>query len=117
MATIVTMPRLSDTMEEGTVATWFKKVGDTVKEGEILAEIEEDQRKTFNDHFDFFKEMGLDYLNRKNNSSGLCLVYETLIYFLTHEEYDKCAFLRKILDEYRDYRLLNSTNYFPLIKK
>ena len=37
------MTRLSDTMEEGTVATWFKKVGDTVKEGEILAEIETDK--------------------------------------------------------------------------
>ena len=37
------MPRLSDTMEEGTVATWFKKVGDTVKEGDILAEIETDK--------------------------------------------------------------------------
>lgn len=40
---IVTMPRLSDTMTEGTVATWIKKVGDTVKEGEILAEIETDK--------------------------------------------------------------------------
>ena len=37
------MPRLSDTMEEGTVATWFKKVGDQVEEGEILAEIETDK--------------------------------------------------------------------------
>ena len=36
MAEIINMPRLSDTMEEGTVAKWFKKVGDTVKEGEIL---------------------------------------------------------------------------------
>ena len=43
MAEIINMPRLSDTMEEGTVATWFKKVGDTVKEGEILAEIETDK--------------------------------------------------------------------------
>ena len=41
--TVVTMPRLSDTMEEGTVATWFKKVGDTVDEGDILAEIETDK--------------------------------------------------------------------------
>ena len=40
---IVTMPRLSDTMEEGTVATWLKKVGDTVEEGDILAEIETDK--------------------------------------------------------------------------
>ena len=40
---IVKMPRLSDTMEEGTVATWLKKVGDTVEEGDILAEIETDK--------------------------------------------------------------------------
>ena len=40
---IVTMPRLSDTMEEGTVAKWNKKVGDKVNEGDILAEIETDK--------------------------------------------------------------------------
>ena len=43
MAEIINMPRLSDTMEEGTLAKWFKKVGDSVKEGEILAEIETDK--------------------------------------------------------------------------
>lgn len=43
MAEVINMPRLSDTMEEGTVATWLKKVGDTVKEGDILAEIETDK--------------------------------------------------------------------------
>ena len=43
MATIITMPRLSDTMEEGTVASWLKSVGDTVGEGDILAEIETDK--------------------------------------------------------------------------
>jgi pyruvate dehydrogenase E2 component (dihydrolipoamide acetyltransferase) len=43
MATVVTMPRLSDTMTEGTVATWLKKVGDKVSEGDILAEIETDK--------------------------------------------------------------------------
>ena len=40
---IITMPRLSDTMTEGTVAKWIKKVGDKVEEGEILAEIETDK--------------------------------------------------------------------------
>lgn len=40
---VVTMPRLSDTMEEGTVATWLKSEGDAVEEGEILAEIETDK--------------------------------------------------------------------------
>lgn len=43
MAEIVYMPKLSDTMLEGVVAGWNKKVGDTVKEGEILAEIETDK--------------------------------------------------------------------------
>src|SRR6056300_1005159 len=43
MAEIINMPRLSDTMEEGTVAKWFKKVGDAVSEGDILAEIETDK--------------------------------------------------------------------------
>ena len=43
MATIINMPRLSDTMEEGTVATWLKNVGDSVDEGDILAEIETDK--------------------------------------------------------------------------
>lgn len=43
MAEVVNMPRLSDTMEEGTVATWLKKVGDKVEEGDILAEIETDK--------------------------------------------------------------------------
>ncbi|PIB28481.1 pyruvate dehydrogenase [Maribacter sp. 4U21] len=43
MAIVVNMPRLSDTMEEGTVATWLKNVGDKVEEGDILAEIETDK--------------------------------------------------------------------------
>jgi pyruvate dehydrogenase E2 component (dihydrolipoamide acetyltransferase) len=40
---VVTMPRLSDTMTDGTVATWLKNVGDKVEEGDILAEIETDK--------------------------------------------------------------------------
>jgi len=43
MAIIVNMPRLSDTLEEGVVAKWLKKVGDKVEEGDILAEIETDK--------------------------------------------------------------------------
>ena len=43
MAEVINMPRLSDTMEEGTVAVWLKKVGDKIEEGDILAEIETDK--------------------------------------------------------------------------
>ena len=43
MAEVVYMPKLSDTMTEGVVATWTKNVGDAVKSGEVLAEIETDK--------------------------------------------------------------------------
>ena len=43
MAEIVRMPKLSDTMTEGVVAEWHKKVGDTIESGELLAEIETDK--------------------------------------------------------------------------
>src|SRR5438874_9765522 len=39
----VTMPRLSDTMEEGTIATWLKKPGEQVNKGDVIAQIETDK--------------------------------------------------------------------------
>ena len=43
MAEVIKMPRLSDTMTDGVVAKWHKKVGDVVKEGDLLADIETDK--------------------------------------------------------------------------
>lgn len=43
MAEIIRMPRMSDTMEEGVIASWLKKVGEEVKSGEVLAEVETDK--------------------------------------------------------------------------
>lgn len=43
MAEVIEMPRLSDTMTEGVIAKWHKKVGDSVKPGDLLAEIETDK--------------------------------------------------------------------------
>jgi len=43
MAEVIKMPKMSDTMEEGVIATWLKKVGDKVKAGDILAEVETDK--------------------------------------------------------------------------
>src|SRR5215203_5040242 len=43
MAEVILMPRLSDTMTEGVIAAWHKKVGDAVKKGDLLAEIETDK--------------------------------------------------------------------------
>ena len=59
MATIITMPRLSDTMTDGTVATWLKKVGDKINEGDMLAEIETDKATM---EFESFNEGTLLYI-------------------------------------------------------
>ncbi len=67
MAEVINMPRLSDTMEEGTVATWLKKVGDTVKEGDILAEIETDKATM---EFESFYEGTLLYIGIKEGETA-----------------------------------------------
>ena len=59
MAIVVNMPRLSDTMEEGTVAKWLKSVGDKIEEGDILAEIETDKATM---EFESFNEGTLLYI-------------------------------------------------------
>ena len=56
---VITMPRLSDTMTDGTVASWLKKVGDNVEEGDILAEIETDKATM---EFECFYEGTLLYI-------------------------------------------------------
>jgi pyruvate dehydrogenase E2 component (dihydrolipoamide acetyltransferase) len=66
MAEIINMPRLSDTMEEGTVASWFKKVGDKIEEGDILAEIETDKATM---EFESFHEGTLLYIGVKEGET------------------------------------------------
>ncbi len=64
---VIKMPRLSDTMEEGTVATWLKKVGDDVEEGDILAEIETDKATM---EFESFYSGNLLYIGIKEGESA-----------------------------------------------
>ena len=65
--TIVTMPRLSDTMTDGTVATWLKKVGDKISEGDILAEIETDKATM---EFESFNEGTLLYIGLEEGGNA-----------------------------------------------
>ena len=67
MAEIINMQRLSDTMEEGTVAKWFKKVGDKINEGDILAEIETDKATM---EFESFNEGELLYIGIKEGGTA-----------------------------------------------
>ena len=67
MAEIITMPRLSDTMTEGVVAQWLKKVGDKISEGDILAEIETDKATM---EFESFNEGTLLYIGLKDGEGA-----------------------------------------------
>lgn len=64
---VITMPRLSDTMTEGTVAKWLKKVGETVDEGDILAEIETDKATM---EFESFHQGALLYIGVEEGNSA-----------------------------------------------
>ncbi|MGA8853130.1 MAG: pyruvate dehydrogenase complex dihydrolipoamide acetyltransferase [Christiangramia sp.] len=67
MAEVIKMPRLSDTMEEGTVAKWLKQKGDKVEEGDILAEIETDKATM---EFESFYEGTLLYIGVKEGDGA-----------------------------------------------
>jgi len=67
MAEIITMPRLSDTMTEGVVASWLKKVGDKIEEGDILAEIETDKATM---EFESFNEGTLLYIGLQEGETA-----------------------------------------------
>ena len=67
MATIINMPRLSDTMEEGVVAKWLKSVGDKIEEGDILAEIETDKATM---EFESFHEGTLLYIGTQEGETS-----------------------------------------------
>jgi pyruvate dehydrogenase E2 component (dihydrolipoamide acetyltransferase) len=78
MAEIVRMPKLSDTMTEGVVAAWHKKVGDEVESGELLAEIETDKATM---EFESFQDGVLLYIGVKTGGTApvdsiLCVLGE-----------------------------------------
>ncbi len=78
MAEIINMPRLSDTMEEGVVAAWLKKVGDKIEEGDILAEIETDKATM---EFESFQDGVLLYIGIQEGETApvdqlLCIIGE-----------------------------------------
>ena len=65
-ATVIRMPKMSDTMTEGTIAAWLKKVGDKVKSGDILAEVETDKATM---ELDNYEDGTLLYIGPKDGES------------------------------------------------
>ena len=91
MPEIINMPRLSDTMEEGTVAKWFVKVGDMVKEGDILAEIETDKATM---EFEAFHEGELLYIGIKEGETA---VVDSLLAIIGEKNEDISNFINNII--------------------
>jgi len=87
MAEVINMPRLSDTMEEGTVAKWLKQVGDKVEEGDILAEIETDKATM---EFESFHEGTLLYIGIQEGDGA---PVDTLLAIIGEEGEDISALL------------------------
>ena len=67
MAEIIKMPRLSDTMKTGVVSKWYKKIGDFIKEGELISDIETDKATM---EFESFQEGTLLYIGVKEGESA-----------------------------------------------
>ena len=103
---IITMPRLSDTMEEGTVASWLKKVGDAVEEGDILAEIETDKATM---EFESFYEGTLLYVGI---AEGETAAVDSLLAIIGPKETDIDAVI-----EAQKSGMLSSENASPEIEK
>ena len=87
MAIVVNMPRLSDTMEEGTVASWLKKVGEKIEEGDILAEIETDKATM---EFESFNE---GYLLHIGVAEGETAVVDSLLAIIGDQDEDISSLL------------------------
>lgn len=103
MAEVINMPRLSDTMEEGTVAQWFKQVGDTVNEGDILAEIETDKATM---EFEAFVEGELLHIGIEEGGTA---PVDTLLAIIGQKGEDISALLTGTIPEKNTSTETNST--------
>ena len=96
MAIVVNMPRLSDTMTEGVVATWLKQVGDAIEEGDILAEIETDKATM---EFESFNEGTLLHIGV---NEGEAAPVDSLLAIIGDEGEDISALLSGVTSEEKE---------------
>ena len=104
MAEVIKMPRLSDTMEEGVVSQWLKKVGDKVSEGDILAEIETDKATM---EFESFFEGTLLHIALEE---GVTAEVDSLLCIIGEEDEDISQYLTQPEDEPKQLDLVDQIN-------
>ncbi len=96
MAEVVKMPKMSDTMTEGVIAKWHKKVGDKVSSGELIAEVETDKATM---DFESFQEGTLLYIGAKE---GEAAPVDSVIAILGAEGEDYQALLSETASQKED---------------
>ena len=89
MAEVIKMPRLSDTMTDGVVAKWHKKIGDKIQEGDLLADIETDKATM---EFESFQEGVLLYIGVQENETA---EVDAILAILGDKDEDISKFLNK----------------------
>ncbi len=104
MAEVIKMPRLSDTMEEGVVSQWLKKVGDKVSEGDILAEIETDKATM---EFESFFDGTLLHIELEE---GVTAEVDSLLCIIGDEGEDISQYLTNSIDEPKQLDLVDQIN-------
>ena len=104
MAEVIKMPRLSDTMEEGVVSQWLKKVGDKVSEGDILAEIETDKATM---EFESFFDGTLLHIALEE---GVTAEVDSLLCIIGDEGEDISQYLTQTEDEPKQLDLVDQIN-------
>tara|TARA_Y100000813_G_scaffold197425_1_gene182744 strand:- start:737 stop:2446 length:1710 start_codon:yes stop_codon:yes gene_type:complete len=104
MAEVIKMPRLSDTMEEGVVSQWLKKVGDKVSEGDILAEIETDKATM---EFESFFDGTLLHIELEE---GITAEVDSLLCIIGDEGEDISQYLTNSMDEPKQLDLVDQIN-------
>ena len=108
MAEVINMPRLSDTMEEGTVASWLKKVGDKVEEGDILAEIETDKATM---EFESFNEGTLLHIGIHEGETAKV---DTLLAIIGDEGEDISGLLKGNTSQTKEEKIETTTQEAPV---
>jgi len=73
---------------------------------ELELELGNERHMIFHELYNDLKELGMDYINFDNNGMTICRVYEALIHFILREQYEKCAFIKQLLQQYQQLCIL-----------
>ena len=78
---------------------------ENLNDSEEMKQIHREMEETFLEYFEDYKRYPTEMLSYSKNQSGIIVAYETLIHFLVREDYEKCAYMRSLINKYHEERL------------